>query len=68
MTKVLTKPETRREMTADVHCYMCTHNVQALVLVDRRTATVKPGQKCSRCSSAIDSGYVLRLHRQAVSA
>jgi len=68
MTKVLTKPETRREMNAEVHCYMCSHNVQAVVLVDRRSATVKPGQKCSRCHSAIDSGYVLRLQREAVSA
>jgi len=65
MTKLLPKPELRRESTAAVHCYICTHTVTATVFVDRRSAIVKPGQKCPRCASALDAAYVLNLTQAA---
>ncbi|MBL8292206.1 MAG: hypothetical protein JNN08_10240 [Bryobacterales bacterium] len=65
MTTVVKKPETRREMNGIVHCPLCTHRVPATVLVDRRSAIVKPGQKCARCNSSLDAGYVLQLQRAA---
>lgn len=51
----------RQERTADVHCLICTHRVQAQVLVDRRGARVKAGEKCPRCGSSLEAGYVLSL-------
>ncbi|MDX1979533.1 MAG: hypothetical protein SFV51_04635 [Bryobacteraceae bacterium] len=48
-----------------VHCPICTHNVEAIVLVDRRTARVKPGQRCKRCNSTIDAGFVMRMDKAA---
>ncbi|MCC6586658.1 MAG: hypothetical protein IT168_08065 [Bryobacterales bacterium] len=65
MTTVTTKPEIRKEMNGTVHCPLCTHRVPATVLVGRRSAIVKPGQKCARCSSSLDAGFVLQLQRAA---
>ncbi len=65
MTTMITKPETRREMSGTVHCPLCTHRVPAAVLVGRRSVAVKPGQKCARCSSSLDAGYVLALQKAA---
>lgn len=65
MMTVVKKPEIRREMNGIVHCPLCTHRVPAAVLVDRRSAAVKPGQRCARCNSSLDAGFVLRLERAA---
>jgi hypothetical protein len=48
-----------------VHCPSCTHNVEADMIQVRRRFYVKPGQKCPRCSSSLDAGYVLRYDRAA---
>jgi hypothetical protein len=53
------------EYAASVHCPICTHTVHATVLAQARTVRVKPGQKCPRCSSSLDAGYVLRFDRAA---
>lgn len=50
-----------QERAADVHCLICSHRVAAQVLVDRRGARVKAGEKCSRCGSSLESGCVLAL-------
>jgi hypothetical protein len=61
------KPSAKRfrECDADVHCLICSHRVPARVLVDRRTARVKQGEKCVRCGSNLESGCVLALRQAA---
>jgi hypothetical protein len=48
-----------------VYCPMCTHTVQATVTYGPRAAYVTPGQRCPRCSSSLDAGYVIHVHRAA---
>jgi len=65
MTKLISKPEVRTELTASVYCPICTHTVQAQVLANRRGSVVKPGQHCSRCSSKLDAAFVLATPKAA---
>lgn len=53
------------EVKGSVHCPICTHTVEGIVVTNGRTARVKPGQKCPRCSSALDPGYIVRLDQAA---
>jgi transposase-like protein len=53
------------ETKAFVHCPICTHTVEGIVVTNGRTARVKSGQKCSRCSAALDPAYIMRLDRAA---
>ncbi len=53
------------EYSASVYCPMCTHTVHAIVRTQGKSTAVKAGQKCPRCSSALDAGYVLHLNRAA---
>jgi hypothetical protein len=39
--------------------------VEADIVTTRKTAFVKPGQRCSRCHASLDAGYVLRYDRAA---
>ena len=48
-----------------VYCPLCTHTVQATVTYTARSAQVTPGQRCPRCSSSLDAGYVFSVHRAA---
>ena len=48
-----------------VYCYMCTHTVEAEVYSQAKAIRVKPGQKCPRCATSLDSGYVVRLSQAA---
>ena len=50
---------------AAVHCPICTHTVEALVVSTRKHSFVKPGQKCPRCQSSLDAAYVLSSGRAA---
>lgn len=60
------KPEmTTKEMPGSVYCPLCTHTVNAKVTYTARAARVTPGQKCPRCSSSLDAGYVLHANRAA---
>jgi hypothetical protein len=54
-----------REARGTVYCPLCTHTVPANVLLSARGAKVVPGQKCPRCHSSLDAGYVLRLPQAA---
>jgi uncharacterized protein (UPF0212 family) len=54
-----------REYKGSVYCPLCTHTVQATVLHAGRSVKVTPGQKCPRCQSSLDAGYVVRLDRAA---
>jgi hypothetical protein len=53
------------ESKAFVYCPICTHTVEGTVVSNRKTAKVKPGQKCSRCTASLDAGYIMRLDRAA---
>lgn len=61
---VIGKPEAKR-YTGSVHCAICTHTVEGEILAAGRTVFVRPGQKCPRCASSLDAGYVLRQQRAA---
>ncbi|MCX6619793.1 MAG: hypothetical protein NTY38_01680 [Acidobacteria bacterium] len=54
-----------REFSGSVYCPICTHTVQATVETNGRSTKVKPGQKCGRCSAALDAGYVFTTSRAA---
>jgi hypothetical protein len=57
--------QTATTTTAKVYCPMCTHTVDATVEQQGRHTKVKRGQKCPRCSGALDAGYVMYLQRAA---
>lgn len=48
-----------------VYCPMCTHTVEADVVTGRKSAHVRPGQKCPRCNASLDAGYIMRYDRAA---
>jgi NAD-dependent SIR2 family protein deacetylase len=60
----MTKPAPATSI-AKVYCPMCTHTVDATVEHDAKHARVKRGQKCPRCSGALDAGYIMYLERAA---
>jgi len=53
------------ETKAFVYCPICTHTVEGVVVHSGRTAKVKAGQKCSRCSASLDPAYIMRLAQAA---
>ena len=53
------------ETKAFVYCPICTHTVEGTVVATGKTAKVKPGQKCSRCSAALDPAYIMHMDRAA---
>ncbi len=57
------KASLANETTGLVHCPICTHQVEARVIVGRKRPWVKPGQRCSRCGSSLDAGWVLSFDR-----
>jgi hypothetical protein len=66
--KILTQPPhplPQIETKAFVHCPICTHTVEGIVVHSGKTTKVKPGQKCSRCSASLDPAYILRLAQAA---
>jgi hypothetical protein len=55
----------RHEMHAYVYCPICTHTVEGTVVSAGKSTEVKPGQKCSRCSAALDPAIIVRMDRAA---
>lgn len=49
----------RKEMRGWAYCPICTHTVQAQVVLKGKSAYVKPGQKCPRCSSSLEAASVV---------
>lgn len=47
-----------------VHCYMCTHNVEATVLRRGSARQTKPGQSCPRCKASLNSSYALEVYSE----
>lgn len=44
-----------------VHCPICTHRVEADVMIEGKRTYAVPKQKCPRCSSSLDAAVVLDL-------
>ena len=65
MMNAINRPVVQNVYTGGVHCPICTHTVQAQISQVGKIARVKPGQKCPRCASALDAGYVMRFGRAA---
>ncbi|MGH9627859.1 MAG: hypothetical protein ACRD7E_05915 [Bryobacteraceae bacterium] len=55
----------KHEAKSTVYCPICTHTVEAMVTIAGKSAKVAPGQKCPRCTSSLDAGYVFRFDRAA---
>lgn len=53
------------EFKGAVYCPLCTHTVEGKVVAGPKGPRVVPGQKCPRCSSPLDAGYVIRVERAA---
>ena len=53
------------ESKAFVYCPICTHTVEGTVVTQGKISKVKPGQKCSRCSAALDPAYIMRFDKAA---
>jgi len=53
------------EAIGRVYCPMCTHTVDADIVVTRKATWVRPGQKCPRCQSKLDAGFVMRTPQAA---
>ena len=49
----------KKSSRSSVYCLICTHTVEADVVPAGRRLFVRSGQKCPRCSSALDAAYVL---------
>lgn len=62
--KLLVRPEIKSH-PASVYCPICTHTVEADIVVVGRQARVKAGQKCPRCHASLDAGYVFRQPQAA---
>jgi hypothetical protein len=56
-------------MIGKVYCPICTHTVDATLEPEpkgkRRHNSVKPGQKCPRCSGSLDAGHIIDLESAA---
>jgi hypothetical protein len=59
MNTVLRIPE-KKQVNGWAYCPICTHTVQATIVLGGRKACVKPGSKCPRCASSLEAGVVLR--------
>jgi len=64
-TRSQAQPVPHVETRGFVYCPICTHTVEGIIVATGKTAKVKPGQKCSRCSAALDPAYIMRLDRAA---
>jgi hypothetical protein len=53
------------ESKAFLYCPICTHTVEGTVVTQGKSIKVKTGQKCSRCSAALDPAYIMRLAQAA---
>jgi hypothetical protein len=51
--------------TDAVYCPICTHTVHAEVIWQGKRMIVRPGQKCARCHSQLDAGYIIRTDQAA---
>jgi hypothetical protein len=65
MTRLANAQANQFEAKGFVYCPICTHTVEGTIVSNGKTAKVKVGQKCSRCSASLDPGYIMRMDRAA---
>jgi uncharacterized protein (UPF0212 family) len=51
----------KRESKGFAYCPICTHTVEAQVILAGKAAYVKPGEKCPRCASSLEPAVVRYL-------
>ncbi len=59
------KEAKEKAFPGQVYCPICTHTVEGEVKFAGKKPLVVPGQKCSRCHSALDAGIVLQIREAA---
>jgi hypothetical protein len=65
MEKVIMQTDVEKRAKALVYCPMCTHTVEAEAGFSGKKPLVVPGQKCSRCATALDAGLVVQFREAA---
>ncbi len=65
MNPVMNIQSKQKESKGWAYCPICTHTVDANVLMSGRKVLVKPGQKCPRCNSALEAASVVRYELAA---
>jgi len=48
-------------ISGQAYCPICTHTVPATIDIVGKRSRVTPGQKCSRCSAALDAAIVVQV-------
>jgi uncharacterized protein (UPF0212 family) len=54
-----------KTLRGQVHCPICTHNVDADIDIRSKRPRVVPGQKCPRCVAPLDAAFVLEVAEAA---
>lgn len=65
MATTMTRVEPKKTVRGSVYCWICTHTVEADVILVGKKVFVRPGQKCPRCSSSLDPASVVRVNEAA---
>ena len=55
------KATSEKTLQGQVHCPICTHNVDAGIDMSGKRPRVVPGQKCPRSASTLDAAFVLEV-------
>jgi hypothetical protein len=50
-----------RATSGQAYCPICTHTVPAAIDILGKRARVSPGQRCPRCSAALDAAIVVQV-------
>ena len=57
--------EREKSLPGQAHCPICTHTVPANIYLVGKRIRVVPGQRCTRCGSALDAAMVVQLPEAA---
>ena len=53
------------QLMGQAHCPICTHTVPAVIDLRGKYPRVAAGQRCPRCSSALDVAVVIQIPEAA---
>lgn len=65
MTATMPNQNRNQKYRASVYCPICTRTVEGDVAQFGKAVRVVPGQKCPRCGSSLDAGYIFSNSRVA---
>jgi uncharacterized Zn finger protein (UPF0148 family) len=54
-----------KSLAGQVYCPICTHTVPATIDMAGKRPKVTPGQRCARCSAALDAAIVVQVQAAA---